>query len=144
MTERPPGSDRPSPERAVCGSRIRPYAPGDDVFARILPIRRLEFTAPATRADQPDLADADGFYRRGAGEFWAAVESGDGRETGKERIAGSVGPIDVGGGLGAVRTMFVAADRFYEKNGFTVAAADDLPASFPRTAVDARFHRKKL
>lgn len=37
---------------------------------------------------------------------------------------------------------FLAAHRFYEKNGFTEVAADDLPASFPRMAVDTKFYRR--
>ncbi|PZR30453.1 GNAT family N-acetyltransferase [Caulobacter segnis] len=39
---------------------------------------------------------------------------------------------------------FQAAHRFYEKNGFTQVAADDLPAAFPRMAVDTRFYRLAL
>ena len=36
---------------------------------------------------------------------------------------------------------FKAAHRFYEKNGFTVVDAADLPEAFPRMAVDTRFYR---
>ncbi|MFC3442111.1 GNAT family N-acetyltransferase [Sphingobium rhizovicinum] len=36
---------------------------------------------------------------------------------------------------------FVAAHRFYEKNGFVVISADALPPAFPRMAVDTRFYR---
>lgn len=39
---------------------------------------------------------------------------------------------------------FKAAHRFYEKNGFELVEADDLPASFPRMAVDTRFYRLTL
>lgn len=39
---------------------------------------------------------------------------------------------------------FKAAHRFYEKNGFDPVEAADLPASFPRMAVDTRFYRLKL
>lgn len=39
---------------------------------------------------------------------------------------------------------FLAAHRFYEKNGFDEIAADLLPASFPRMAVDTRFYRRAL
>lgn len=45
--------------------------------------------------------------------------------------------------LGATE-RFQAAHRFYEKNGFTQVAADDLPAAFPRMAVDTRFYRLAL
>lgn len=37
---------------------------------------------------------------------------------------------------------FVAAQRFYERNGFAAIAADDLPDTFPRMAVDTRFYTK--
>lgn len=39
---------------------------------------------------------------------------------------------------------FFAAHRFYEKNGFSEIAADALPASFPRMAVDSKFYRLAL
>ncbi|QGP80955.1 GNAT family N-acetyltransferase [Sphingobium sp. CAP-1] len=39
---------------------------------------------------------------------------------------------------------FRAAHRFYEKNGFDPVAADALPASFPRMAVDSRFYTLTL
>lgn len=35
---------------------------------------------------------------------------------------------------------FLAAHRFYEKNGFQLVDEADLPASFPRMAVDTRFY----
>lgn len=39
---------------------------------------------------------------------------------------------------------FLAAHRFYEKHGFARVAERDLPASFPRMAVDTRFYRIAL
>ncbi len=39
---------------------------------------------------------------------------------------------------------FLAAHRFYEKNGFDLVAEQDLPESFPRMAVDTRFYRMPL
>ena len=39
---------------------------------------------------------------------------------------------------------FLAAHRFYERNGFQQIAADELPPSFPRMAVDSRFYRRVL
>lgn len=39
---------------------------------------------------------------------------------------------------------FVAAHRFYEKNGFSEIAKADLPRSFPLMAVDSKFYRYKL
>lgn len=37
--------------------------------------------------------------------------------------------------------ILVAAHRFYEKNGFVRVKPEDLPASFPRMAVDTLFYR---
>jgi N-acetylglutamate synthase-like GNAT family acetyltransferase len=39
---------------------------------------------------------------------------------------------------------FVAAHRFYEKNGFVEIAAGALPASFPRMALDTKFYAAKF
>ncbi|ARO22803.1 N-acetyltransferase [Rhizobium sp. S9] len=39
---------------------------------------------------------------------------------------------------------FVAAHRFYEKNGFTEIAKGALPRSFPLMAVDSKFYRYKV
>ena len=39
---------------------------------------------------------------------------------------------------------FRAAHRFYERNGFTQIAADELPPSFLKMAVDTRFYRKAI
>lgn len=160
---------------------IRPHGPADRdvVAALIVPIQREEFGIPITLADQPDLADVAGFYRRGVGEFWVAtpVEA-------PERVVGTIALIDIGNGIGVIRKMFVAsgyrgpewkvarrllahlidharahgltrlvlgttdkflaAHRFYEREGFAVIAADDLPEAFPRMAVDTRFYEMGL
>ncbi|QEN86118.1 GNAT family N-acetyltransferase [Labrys sp. KNU-23] len=39
---------------------------------------------------------------------------------------------------------FLAAHRFYEKNGFAEIARHDLPASFPVMAVDTKFYLRRL
>jgi N-acetylglutamate synthase-like GNAT family acetyltransferase len=39
---------------------------------------------------------------------------------------------------------FVAAHRFYEKNGFVQISAAELPEAFPRMAFDTRFYRRVL
>jgi N-acetylglutamate synthase-like GNAT family acetyltransferase len=38
---------------------------------------------------------------------------------------------------------FLAAHRFYEKNGFEEITVPELPASFPRMEVDVKFYRKR-
>jgi N-acetylglutamate synthase-like GNAT family acetyltransferase len=142
----------------------------------IVPIQREEFGIPITYEDQPDLHDVEGFYRRGAGEFWVAVD--------RDAVVGSIALVDIGSGQAALRKMFVKADhrgaehgvarllvatlldharasgirevylgttaaflaahRFYEKAGFELVDESDLPASFPRMAVDTRFYRMTL
>jgi N-acetylglutamate synthase-like GNAT family acetyltransferase len=37
---------------------------------------------------------------------------------------------------------FLAAHRFYERNGFQQITATDLPPTFPKMAVDTRFYRR--
>ena len=37
---------------------------------------------------------------------------------------------------------FLAAHRFYERNGFQQIADDELPPRFPKMAVDTRFYRR--
>lgn len=39
---------------------------------------------------------------------------------------------------------FLAAHRFYEKNGFAEIAAGNLPENFPRMAVDTKFYRRAI
>ena len=146
------------------------------VLEVILPIQQLEFRIPITVEGQPDLLDIPGFYRRGDGNFWVALASSE--------VVGTIALIDIGGGQGALRKMFVkkshrgpeagvaaklldtllgwarsrqmreiylgttakflAAHRFYEKNGFAELAPAELPAAFPRMAVDTKFYRLPL
>ena len=41
-------------------------------------------------------------------------------------------------------SKFLAAHRFYEKTGFDLIDEADLPAAFPRMAVDTRFYVRRL
>lgn len=41
-------------------------------------------------------------------------------------------------------SRFLAAHRFYEKNGFELVAPETLPETFPLMAVDTRFYRLRL
>ena len=156
---------------------VRPHRSGDQaaVVGVILPIQREEFGLDITAADQPDLADIEGWYQTGAGQFWLAELDG--------QAVGTIALKDIGDGAVALRKMFVrpvargpagaaqalldaalahcrahgvtavwlgttdrfkAAHRFYEKNGFALVDAADLPAAFPRMAVDTRFYRLSL
>lgn len=41
-------------------------------------------------------------------------------------------------------SRFLAAHRFYEKNGFALVPRESLPETFPVMAVDTRFYRRSL
>jgi GNAT superfamily N-acetyltransferase len=82
--------------------RIMPFEPvhADGVIAVILPIQQTEFGIPITLAEQPDLLDIPGFYGRGDGGFWVALDG--------DTVVGTIGLLDIGSGEGALRKMFVA------------------------------------
>jgi len=84
---------------------IAPFAPSDGPGAAslVVSIQQGEFGVPITLADQPDLADVPAFYLRGAGGFWVAREEG--------AVVGTIGLLQAGPGEGALRKMFVRADR---------------------------------
>jgi GNAT superfamily N-acetyltransferase len=71
------------------------------VIDLILPIQQAEFGLPVTLRDQPDLLDIPGFYQKGNGNFWVAASVGT--------VVGTIALLDIGGGDGALRKMFVAA-----------------------------------
>lgn len=154
---------------------IKPFAAhqAEALQGMILQIQREEFGIDITLEDQADLLDPDGFYGRGSGGIWVAMDG--------DTLVGSIALIDIGGDQVALRKMFVAeayrgrafgvaqrlldhvvdharqigvkdiylgttaaflaAHRFYEKNGFDLVDEGDLPGSFPRMAVDTRFYR---
>lgn len=157
---------------------ISPFAPqhANGVVDVILPIQQLEFEIPISLEAQPDLQDIPGFYQKGLGNFWVALDGG--------KVVGTVALVDIGNHQVALRKMFVsaayrgpehgvarrlldtllqwclergvkaiylgttskflAAHRFYEKNGFTEIARSQLPASFPVMAVDTKFYARAL
>ena len=83
---------------------VAPYAEADrqGVCALISAIQRDEFELAVTLADQPDLLDVPGFYGRGCGGFWVARAGGE--------VIGSIALLDIWGGQGALRKMFVTRD----------------------------------
>lgn len=56
-----------------------------------------------------------------------------------EATARGIGEVYLG-----TTAKFLAAHRFYEKNGFVEVGADTLPDRFPRMAVDTKFYRITL
>ncbi|MCP1572846.1 GNAT family N-acetyltransferase [Herbaspirillum rubrisubalbicans] len=153
---------------------ILAFAPqhAQGVVDLILPIQQQEFDIPITLEGQPDLKDIAGFYQKGLGNFWVALDAG--------KVVGSISLLDIGNQQVALRKMFVAAShrgkehgtavrllegalawareqgvrqvflgttakflaahRFYEKNGFRLIEKTDLPAAFPVMTVDTRFY----
>ncbi|MES9994629.1 GNAT family N-acetyltransferase [Desulfovibrio aminophilus] len=158
--------------------RIEPFAPEhqDGVVDVILTIQRKEFGLPITLEDQPDLLDIPGVYRRDKGNFWVALFGGE--------VVGTLALLDIGSHQGALRKMFVRADRrgpvpglaarllaalldwgrgngfrdiflgttsrylaahrFYEKNGFVRVDREALPPAFPIMQVDTIFYHLGL
>lgn len=102
--------------------RIRPARAdeADPILALILPIQREEFGIDISAADQPDLFNLDPFYRQGAGQFWVAEIDGT--------ILGTIALKDLGGGVGALRKMFVAAGWRGRDYGIATSLLDTLLA----------------
>lgn len=159
-------------------TRIIPFAPqyAAGVIDLILPIQQNEFGVPVTLEAQPDLLDIPGFYQRGAGNFWVALNDG--------KVVGTTALLDIGNRQAALRKMFVnaeyrgpvsgvaqrlldtllvwgdshglheiflgtteqflAAHRFYGKNGFREITRSQLPPAFPVMAVDTKFYARTL
>lgn len=84
---------------------IVPYSDDQAAGVRdlIVPIQREEFGIEITYDDQPDLQDVAGFYRRGIGEFWVALQG--------DAVIGSIALVDIGKRQAALRKMFVRADH---------------------------------
>lgn len=150
----------------------RPYT--DRVFDLILPIQRQEFALSITREDQPDLARIREHYQRGNGNFWIALADNAVVGTislldiGQQQVAlrkmfvradyrgkavaqtllrlalewareRQVSDIYLG-----TTAKFLAAHRFYEKNGFSEIPKAELPPSFPVMRVDSKFYRYRI
>lgn len=100
----------------------RPYAKADEdaAIAHIVSIQQGEFAVPVTAKDQPDLHAVAEVYQYGGGGFWVAEMEG--------RIVGTIGLIDFGGGEGALRKMFVAAEVRGRELGVAAALLEILVA----------------
>ncbi|CAN5325119.1 GNAT family N-acetyltransferase [soil metagenome] len=146
----------------------------DAVCRLILPIQREEFGVPVTLEGQPDLLDIPTFYQADGGFWVAVEDGlvigsiglkrfGDAAALRKMFVRhdfrGSAHGVGQGlldrllafakaEGLDAIwlgtTEKFLAAHRFYEKNGFTRVPPEALPPTFPRVAVDTVFYRKTL
>lgn len=83
---------------------IQQYEEGykEEIIDLILTIQQQEFQIPISRKDQPDLETISDFYQSGRGNFWIALENG--------KVVGTISLLDIGGGLGALRKLFVHPD----------------------------------
>jgi N-acetylglutamate synthase-like GNAT family acetyltransferase len=143
----------------------------DEVLAFIVGIQRDELGVAITAEDQPDLVDVPGVYeafwvaRAGgavAGTIAAIRIAPDAvalrkmfvarEQRGGAGLAGRLMDTLVAwAAADGVRTIYLgttsvmhAAHRFYDKHGFALIDPEELPASFPRMAVDSRFYRRDL
>lgn len=80
---------------------ITTYAgePPLEIIELISHIQRIEYGIPITPDDQPDLKKIPAVYQSGNGNFWLAKQGA--------KIVGTIGLIDAGNGIGALRKMFV-------------------------------------
>jgi len=74
----------------------------EEIIKLILEIQQVEFNIPINLDDQPDLKDIPGFYQKGKGNFWMALNNGS--------VVGTIGLIDIGKNKTALRKMFVHKD----------------------------------
>lgn len=90
--------------RVSSGPRIELFHPRYATYVGelILNIQREEFQIPITLDEQPDLADIPGFYQRGNGNFWVALD--------EDRVVGTISLLDIGNNQVALRKMFVHPD----------------------------------
>jgi N-acetylglutamate synthase-like GNAT family acetyltransferase len=91
-----------------------PYS--EKVANMIITIQRDEFEIPISLQDQPDLLDIQIYYQRGKGNFWIAMHQG--------AVVGSIGLLDIGHDMAALRKMFVAKEYRGKDKGIAQALLD--------------------
>jgi len=91
-----------------------------------------------------DIGNQQGALRK---MFVAASHRGSEKGVAQELLSTLLGHAKMAGlseiYLGTT-AQFLAAHHFYEKHGFELIEAADLPESFPRMVVDTRFYRSAL
>jgi N-acetylglutamate synthase-like GNAT family acetyltransferase len=99
----------------------------DAIFALLLPIQQGEFGIMVGREGQPDVDDIPAFYQHGAGDFWLARHG--------DAIVGTIALKDIGGGMVALRKMFVHADFRGARHGVAKRLLDTALASAERNNI---------
>ncbi len=81
----------------------------EKIIQLILPIQQMEFNAPVTLEDQPDLLSIEQSYHQTGGGFWVAMQG--------EEIIGTIALIVFDKGKGALRKMFVKKEFRGKEHG---------------------------
>ena len=144
------------------------------VILLILEIQRTEFGIDITPEQQPDLNEITHFYQKENGNFWVAVDAGvvigtialldiGNHEGALRKMFVRKNSRGTGVAKQLLETLlswaknhqmqaiylgttpaFLAAHRFYEKNGFIEIQKETLPKTFPIMEVDKKFYKKVL
>lgn len=89
-----------------------------EIINIILPIQQIEFGVPITLEGQPDLLDIETNYIKGGGGFWGVFDA--------DQLVGTIGLINAGNGLGAIRKMFVKKEYRGKDKGIAQLLLDTL------------------
>lgn len=141
------------------------------VISLISEIQQKEFEINITPDQQPDLNEISNFYQKGNGNFWIALDKNmvvgtialldignnevalrkmfvhtdyRGKEVAKKLLEALlewarekyIKTIYLG-----TTPAYLAAHRFYEKNGFLEIQKEELPKNFPIMEVDKKFYK---
>jgi hypothetical protein len=109
----------------------------DQVIKLVLKVQK-EFNIPITLAEQSDLKDIAKFYQNGVGNL-RGKEFGIGL-TLLQQVFAYCETKDIAEIYLGTTVFFLAAHRFYEKNGFKEISINDLPSSFSIMPVDTKFY----
>ncbi len=90
----------------------------DEVIRFITSIQQREFGLEISADDQPDIHDVEKFYRATGGEFWVARHAG--------AVVGTIAASNLGGGLVALRKLFVADNHRGKGRGLALRLMDVL------------------
>ncbi len=81
----------------------------DEIITLITTIQVQEFGVAISAKEQPDLLDILGCYQREGGNFWLALVDGI--------LVGTIALKNCGGGVGALKKMFVKKEYRGKENG---------------------------
>jgi putative acetyltransferase len=101
------------------------------IIELILNIQQNEFKVPITREEQPDLETISAFYQQKNGQFWVALND--------NKVVGTLALIDIGNGMGAIRKMFVRADKRGKELGVAQLLLDTLLAHCKNSGINALY-----